>query len=165
MIPDVVQYIREYLGQKIGPKGSWLCRNPNGITGRREFQFFWAPALQPPALEAVSESVTVQWCEGIPSPADAAWIYGLQQNEETRSNVALVNIGRLGQVREVYSIDLSDGARSVYGIDLFDGDTGLKVNTLSGIKLDAFRWIQIDMIFARFAPATRQGYARHLPHV
>jgi hypothetical protein len=79
---------------------------------------------------------------GDSSPADAAWIYGLQQDEEIRSNVALVNIGRLGQVREVYSIDLSDGARSVYGIDLFDGDTGLKVNTLresSSMRSDGYR--------------------------
>jgi hypothetical protein len=32
---------------------------------------------------------------------------GCSKNEETRSNVALVNIGQLGPVREVYSIDLS----------------------------------------------------------
>jgi hypothetical protein len=159
MIPDVVQYIREHSGQKIGPKGAGFAGTLMGSLAGESSIFLGARTSTPGAggRFGVCYSAVVR---GDSSPADAAWIYGLQQNEETRSNVALVNIGRLGQVREVYSIDLSDGARSVYGIDLFDGDTGLKVNTLSGIKLDAFRWIQIDMIFARFAPATRQGYAR-----
>jgi hypothetical protein len=39
MIPDVVQYIREHSGQKIGRRElAWP--EPNGITGRREFPIF-----------------------------------------------------------------------------------------------------------------------------
>ena len=45
----------------------------------------------------------------------SAWIYGLQQNTENRSNLALVNTGE------------TDSSADVFRIDLFDGDTGIKV--------------------------------------
>ena len=51
----------------------------------------------------------------------SAWIHGLQQNSENRSNLALVNTGE------------ADGSDSVFSIDIHDGDSGLLVGTASDL--------------------------------
>jgi hypothetical protein len=84
--------------------------------------------------------------------ATPVWFYGLQQNAETRTNLALVDTTGPG------SDPIND-----YKIELFDGDTGSKVNTLTGITLDSNHWIQINRILADFAPGVKQGYARVMP--
>ena len=78
----------------------------------------------------------------------SAWIYGLQQNSENRSNLALVNTGEV------------DGSDSVFHIDIHDGDTGRLVGTVSNITLSARRWRQVNRILAQYAPGTSQGYVQ-----
>ena len=41
--------------------------------------------------------------------AAALWLFGLQQNAETRSNLALVNLGQPGDPPDVFDIELYDG--------------------------------------------------------
>jgi hypothetical protein len=77
-----------------------------------------------------------------------AWLYGLQQDLETRSNLALVNTGE------------SDSSTDVFRIELFDGDTAARVATIDGIALGPRQWIQFQMILDQYAPGTKQGYAR-----
>ena len=76
---------------------------------------------------------------------DSAWIYGLQQNGENRSNLALVNIGPF--------------ADSVFGIDIYDGETGALVKTITR-TVPPYRWHQINGILGNHAPAITQGYVR-----
>ena len=76
-----------------------------------------------------------------------AWIYGLQQNSENRTNLALVNTGEI------------DDSADVFRVELFDGERGEKVQTLDGITLVAKHWIQISSILSK-SPGTTQGYAR-----
>ena len=71
------------------------------------------------------------------------WLYGLRQNTETRSNLAIVNIGE------------ANG----YAIDLYDGDTGGKVNTIENLSLAAGQWMQIGSILANFTSGVSNGYA------
>ena len=78
----------------------------------------------------------------------SAWIYGLQQNAENRTNLALVNTG------------LADRSTDVFTIELYDGNTGSKVATVPDISLAADAWMQIGTILAQYAPGTTQGYAR-----
>ena len=88
---------------------------------------------------------------GVPYGAAAnttAWLYGLQQNLETRTNLALVNTGEI------------DEGTDVFRIELFDGDTAARVATIDGIALAPRQWIQFQMILDQYAPGTRQGYAR-----
>ena len=64
---------------------------------------------------------------GVPLEPDriattSAWVYGLQQNSETRTNLALVNAG-LAHWK----------TPNTFRIELFDGPTGKKVNTIDGI--------------------------------
>ena len=44
---------------------------------------------------------------------DSAWVYGLQQNAENRSNLALVNTGEVDGSPSVFQLDIYDGAPSL----------------------------------------------------
>jgi hypothetical protein len=78
---------------------------------------------------------------------ESAWIYGLQQNAENRTNLALVNTGE------------TDAGPDIFAIDLYDGATGQNVSTLEGVTLNARAWKQINMILSVYAPGVPQGYA------
>ena len=77
-----------------------------------------------------------------------AWVDGLQQNEENRSNLALVNTGEV------------DGSASVFHLEIYDGETGLLGETVVTKPIPARRWHQINGILGSYAPETRQGYIR-----
>ena len=77
-----------------------------------------------------------------------AWVDGLQQNEENRSNLALVNTGEV------------DGSESVFHLEIYDGETGMLVQTVVTRPIPARRWHQINGILGSYAPETRQGYVR-----
>jgi hypothetical protein len=79
------------------------------------------------------------------------WFHGLQQDAETRSNLALINTEK------------EEDPLDVFRIELFDGGTGQKVNTIEGITLGSNQWMQINRILADYAPRVRQGYARVTP--
>ena len=78
------------------------------------------------------------------------WLYDLRQDAETRTNLALANLGPTGTGSGPIEIR----------IELFDGDTGRKVQRLDGIRLDANEWKQMNSILSNFAPGVRQAYAR-----
>ncbi|HVN80717.1 MAG TPA: hypothetical protein VMW38_17125 [Terriglobia bacterium] len=86
---------------------------------------------------------------GVPyglSSTDSAWIFGLQQNPENRSNIGLVNTGEI------------DSSSSSLNIEIYDGDTGALVGTVP-VSLNARSWIQMGSILARFSPPPKQAYA------
>jgi hypothetical protein len=78
------------------------------------------------------------------------WLYGLRQDTENRTNVALVNTGD------------TDGSASQMQIQVYDGDTGQLVATVNdantSVPAGAFR--QINSFLSMYAPATKQAYAR-----
>ncbi len=77
-----------------------------------------------------------------------AWVNGLQQNEENRSNLALVNTGEV------------DDSESVFHLEIYNGETGLLEETVVTKAIPARGWHQIDGILLRANPETRQGYIR-----
>ena len=80
--------------------------------------------------------------------AQEAWVEGLQQNEENRSNLALVNTGEV------------DGSASVFHLEIYDGETGMLVDTVVTRPIPARSWHQINAILGRASSETRQGYIR-----
>ena len=72
---------------------------------------------------------------------ESAWIYGLQQNEENRSNLALVNTGEI------------DDSEITLEIDIYDGEDSSQPRTRS-VKLGPGRWHQLNGILG----VRRQGY-------
>lgn len=84
---------------------------------------------------------------GVPTGTEfssGAWLYGLQQDNEDRTNLALLTTSSV------------NGDANVYDIDLYDGATGLMVKTLSR-EVPANQWSQIGMILAQ--ARISQGYA------
>jgi len=81
----------------------------------------------------------------------SVWLFGLQQNTENRTNLALADTGFLPSDQQV---------SSEFRIELFDGDRGTKVNVLENLTLNSGEWRQIGSILSQYAPGTQQGYAR-----
>ena len=79
---------------------------------------------------------------------EGAWVEALQQDEENRSNLALVNTGEV------------DDSPSVFRLDIYDGETGELANTVTGLRVAAGGWRQINSILEKYAPGTTQGYVR-----
>ena len=77
-----------------------------------------------------------------------AWVEGLQQNEENRSNLALVNTGEVND------------SPSVFHLEIYNGETGMLEETVVTKEVPARGWHQIDGILLRANPETRQGYIR-----
>ena len=74
---------------------------------------------------------------------ESAWIYGLQQNEENRSNLALVNTGEI------------DNSSSSFEITIYDGSGATRPRTKS-VVLGPRRWTQENGILGNI----RQGYVQ-----
>ena len=77
-----------------------------------------------------------------------AWVEGLQQNEENRSNLALVNTGEV------------DDSPSVFHLEIYNGQTGILADTVVTKPIPARGWHQIDGILLRAGSEIRQGYIR-----
>ena len=81
---------------------------------------------------------------GVPDGAaslESAWIYGLQQNAENRSNLALVNTGEI------------DNSSSTFEITIYDGNGESEPRTRS-VTLGPHRWTQENGILGNIS----QGY-------
>ena len=84
--------------------------------------------------------------------AGSAWVDGLQQNEENRSNLALINTGEV------------DDQDIVFEIDIYDGETAMLSKTVTMEEEDklvvpAKGFRQIDQVL-KYSPGTTQGYIR-----
>ncbi len=147
IIPNFIQYLRDQGVAEIGPmgptfagplyvrleggaRGLFLGARTSAPGGGGRYGLFYV------AGPTSSKTIT------------SAWLYGLQQNGESRSNLALVNTGVV-----------FDDQPNAFDIELFDGSTGRKVNTVEGVTLNAKRWLQIGAILSQYAPDVAQGYA------
>jgi len=146
--PNFIQTLREVLGSSIvPPSGSVAGALFVTVEGRDVSGVFVGARTSAPG----GGGRYGLFYSGVPygmAASGTAWLYGLQQNLETRSNLALVNTGE------------NDGSASVFQIELFDGDTAAQVGTINNVVVGARQWIQFQMILDQYAPGTLQGYAR-----
>jgi len=91
---------------------------------------------------------------------ESAWVVGLQQNAKNRSNLALVNTGEVDGSPSVFQLDIYDGAPSLDPISYRYRWGGMLVNTVTGLRVPAGGWYQINSILADYAPEITQGYVR-----
>ena len=146
IVPDIVERMRRMSGSGIGPSGSTF-----------------AGALIATVAQGDMSGIAIGARTGSPggggrygvfynaAPYGAAFrqrarVDALQQNRENRSNLALVNTGE------------ADGSPTVFQLDIFDGATGMRANTVTGIRVPARGWRQINGILARHAAGVTQGY-------
>ena len=76
-----------------------------------------------------------------------AWLYGLRQDAENRSNVALINAGAPGDPPLALTLELHDG------------DTGRRVATVAVPPLEPGRSVQLNAVLDAHAPGVSNGYA------
>ena len=77
---------------------------------------------------------------------EMTWIYGLQQNGENRSNLALINTGEV------------DDSASIFALEIYNGETGTLAKTIN-VTVGAQRWHQVNTILTN-APGVTQGYVK-----
>jgi hypothetical protein len=150
IIPNFVQYLREQGVEGVGPAGPtfagalFVTVKPDAIGDAT--QLYVNGRTSTPGgggryglfYPAIPEGRAAQ---------KTAWLYGLQQNAENRTNLALVNTGE------------KNSSLDVFKIELYDGVTGLVVKTLEDIQVESRKWVQLNAILAQTA-GTTQGYAR-----
>ncbi len=77
-----------------------------------------------------------------------AWVYGLRQDQEKRTDLGIVNTGELGD------------ETSLFSVEIYDGETGMLAHTIEEVELEARQSIRLESILEQHAPDTDQGYAR-----
>ena len=141
IIPNLVQYLRDHGIGGIAAPGNSIS-GALFVTGDISSLFLGARTSTPGGGGRYGLFyVAVPY--GLASTTDA-WIYGLRQDGQNRSNLGLVNTGE------------TNGNPDTFNIDLYNGVTGVKVTTLGGISLNSRRWTQIGTILA--GHGISQGY-------
>lgn len=148
LVPNVVDELRR-AGASVGPKGG-------SYAGALTVLFSASTGLTPglAGVRTSSPSSTGAGRYGLfyagdpfTNSAHDAWIYGLQQNPSTRTNLAIVNAAVANTPINVR-------------LEVYSGTTGALVSRQTLETLQPGQWRQYDSVLARFAPGLQNGYAR-----
>lgn len=148
LIPNIIDELRK-AGASVGPKGgsyagalTVLFSSSNGLT----------PGLA--GVRTSSPSTTGPGRYGLFYSGDAftnsardAWVFGLQQNSSTRTNLAIVNAAVANTPVRVR-------------LEIYNGTTGALVSRQTLETLQPSQWRQYDRVLQQFAPGLENGYAR-----
>ena len=155
IIPQALAYARQNLGLDV-PVGLMVPLIASPVSGDLSGVVIGARVVAPADAEDPTKGQYGVFYTAAPRGGGfttSAWVEGLQQNQENRSNLALVNTGEV------------DGSASVFELDVYDGETATLVKTvtmeeepLAMVPAKGFR--QIDAVLGKHAPGTAQGYVR-----
>ena len=155
IIPHALAYARQNLGLDV-PTGLVAPLIASADGGDLSGIVIGARVVAPADAEDPSKGQYGVFYTAVPQGqgfTGSAWVDGLQQNAENRSNLALINTGEM------------DGSDSVFELDIYDGETAMKVKTvtmdaepMTMVPAKGFR--QINGILRKHAPGTTQGYVR-----
>jgi len=148
IIPGLVDYLRSRQVTGIGPKGTTFAGSllVTASSGDLDGVLVGARTTAPGSVTGRYGLYYVALAPREAAPA-AAWVFGLRQDDENRTNLALVNAGS-GDVR--------------LRIEIFRADTGAVAATVEGEEttLPAGGWRQVDRILEARAPGVTSAYAR-----
>ena len=155
ILPDAMAYARDNLGLNV-PRGLVVPLIANAVAGDLSGVVIGARVVaqadsQDPTKGQYGVFFTaVAQGQGF---AQSAWVDGLQQNQENRSNLALINTGEI------------DNSASVFELDIYDGETAMLIKTVTmadepQAMVPARGFRQINGILRAHAPGTTQGYVR-----
>ncbi len=144
VIPSFVQYLRDQGVPGVGAPGSTFA----GAL------YLTAAGSDPVGVFLGGRTLTTGsggkyglFYTAVPNGATAtagAWLFGLQQNAENRTNLALVNTGET----DSSTVDLR--------VDLYDGVTGSIARSFD-VSLETKKWKQFNAVLS---PGISNGYAR-----
>lgn len=147
VLPNLLQYLRDNQVAGIGPAGTGYAGALFATVDTTDAQGIVIAGRTSAAggggRYGLFTTATAQG-EGIDGDS---WLYGLQQDAENRTNLALVNTGQYTST-------------DTFTVELFDGATGSLAGRVEGVELAPKRWTQIGTILAQYAPGTTQAYAR-----
>jgi hypothetical protein len=149
IIRDIFQYMRDHSVSGVGPAGATIA----GAL----FATATGGDINGVVLGARTSATGVEvggrfglFYTAVPygqASTSSAWVFGLQQNSENRTNLAIVNTGE------------TDDSSDTFVIDLYDGATGTKVKSMDPIVVSPHGWVQIGTILNN-APSIQQGYVQ-----
>ena len=152
IIPDALAYARQTLGLNV-PMGLVAPLIASPVSGDLSGIVIGARVVAPADEEDPSKGQYGVFFTAVPRGqgfSQSAWVDGLQQNEENRSNLALINTGEV------------DDRDIVFEIDIYDGETAMLSKTVTMEEEDklvvpAKGFRQIDQVL-KHSPGTTQGY-------
>ena len=154
IIPQALAYARQNLGLDVpGGLVAPLVASPQ--SGDLSGVVIGARVVAPADAEDPSKGQYGVFYTAVPRGhgfTQSAWVDGLQQNQENRSNLALINTGEV------------DGQAIVFELDIYDGITATLSKTVtmdeeSKLVVPAKGFQQINQVL-KHAPGTTQGYIR-----
>jgi hypothetical protein len=147
ILANVFQYFRDRNTPGIGPAGSGYVGALFVTASDGDVQGLFVGARTSSAGGGGRYGLFYPATPSVQGRTDVAWICGLQQNDTSRTNLAIVNTGEAG------------GGDDVFAVDVYEGATGRLVHTESGITVGAKRWWQQNIVLAKWAPGVTDGYA------
>lgn len=139
-IPNVVDYLRTH-GASVAPKGASYA-GPLFVrftVGGKAADGYVASRTSTPAVGGGGYGVSYPGVTLAESASAEAWVFGLQQNAESRSNFAVLNAAaNLGPISLSYEV--------------YDGLTGAEAGGGS-MQLYAGQWMQVNSILRKFGLA------------
>ena len=154
IIPHALAYARQNLGLDV-PMGLVAPLIASPVSGDLSGVVIGARVVAQADAEDPSKGQYGVFFTAVPQGqgfTGSAWVDGLQQNEENRSNLALINTGEV------------DDQDIVFEIDIYDGETAMLSKTVTMEEEDklvvpAKGFKQINQVL-KLAPGTTQGYIR-----
>lgn len=151
IISGYVQYLRDHAVPGVGPAGATFVGSLHATVSGSDVTglFLGARTSNPGGGGRYGLFYSAQ-PYGTAVTTTEAWLYGLQQNGENRTNLALLSTCESGS------------APVTLRVELYDGATGGKVATVEGAAttLGPCQFTQLGAVLATYAPGVAQGYAR-----
>ena len=154
IIPQALAYARQSLGLDV-PAGLMVPLIASPVSGDLSGVVIGARVVAPADAEDPTQGQYGVFYTAAPRGAGftgSAWVEGLQQNQENRSNLALINTGEVDDQDIVFEIDIYDGETATLSKTVTMGEEDKLV-----VPAKCFK--QIDQVL-KHAPGTTQGYIR-----
>lgn len=147
VIPNLMKYMRDENVSGMPPAGTSLAGSLKATIFSGDFSSLFVGAR---TSAPGSKGRYGLFYTGVPSKSklsSKAWLFGLQQNAENRTNLALVNSPDTGTATDVFKIEL------------FDGSTGALAGTKADVSLTSNQWVQIGSVLSEVAPSAPHAWA------
>ena len=148
VLPNFVQYLRSRGVAGVGPAGPTFAGALFVTSDSGQIYRIVAGARTAAPGGGGRYGVFYGSVEYAEAATSVVWLFGLRQDGENRTNLALVNTGEKG------------GSVDGFRLEIFDGDTGALVRTVDGLSLASRRWMQINAVLSQYAPGTGNAYLR-----